>query len=62
MKYFRSKTDALSNATTIPFFTFAGDNWSDGTASYILGGLYLSTFGKNDGVVTVDNAKLPADV
>lgn len=59
MKYFRTKTDALSNATTIPFFTFAGDNWSGGTASYILGGLYLSSFGKNDGVVTVDNAKLP---
>ncbi|MBP1310545.1 alpha/beta fold hydrolase [Paenibacillus sp. 1182] len=59
MKYFRSKTDALSNATTIPFFTFAGDNWSGGTASYIMGGLYLSSFGKNDGVVTVDNAKLP---
>lgn len=59
MKYFRSKTDALSNATTIPFFTFAGDNWSGGSASYILGGLYLSSFGKNDGVVTVDNAKLP---
>jgi triacylglycerol esterase/lipase EstA (alpha/beta hydrolase family) len=59
MKYFRSKTDALSNTATIPFFTFAGDNWFDGTASYILGGLYLSSFGKNDGVVTVDNAKLP---
>ncbi|MGM1021809.1 MAG: esterase/lipase family protein [Bacillota bacterium] len=59
MKYYRSKTDALSNATTIPFFTFAGDNWSDGSASYILGGLYLSSFGKNDGLVTVDNAKLP---
>jgi hypothetical protein len=59
MKYFRSKTDSLSNATTIPFFTFAGDNWSDGSASYILGGLYLSTFDKNDGVVTFDNTKLP---
>lgn len=61
MKYFRSKTDSLSNATTIPFFTFAGDNWSDCSASYILGRLYLSTFGKNDGVVTFDNAKLPGE-
>lgn len=59
MKYFRSKTDALSNAATIPFFTFAGDNWSNGSASYILGGLYLSSFGKNDGIVTIDNARLP---
>ncbi|CAM4383772.1 esterase/lipase family protein [Paenibacillus tarimensis] len=59
MKYFRSQTDGLANVSKNKYYTFAGDNWGSGSTSHVIGGMYLSTFGANDGVVTVNNAYLP---
>lgn len=59
MKSFRSQTDGLSASKAVPFYTLAGNNWSSGSTSHFFGGLYLSTFGDNDGVVTVQNSYLP---
>ncbi|PZD96059.1 alpha/beta hydrolase [Paenibacillus sambharensis] len=59
MKYFRTQTDSLANVSKNKYYTFAGDNWGSGSTSHIFGGMYLSTFGDNDGVVTVANAHLP---
>lgn len=59
MSYFRSVTDSHANAGKNEFYTFAGDNWHSGSASHLLGGLYLSNYGANDGVVTVANAYEP---
>ncbi|MFC0212045.1 esterase/lipase family protein [Paenibacillus chartarius] len=59
MKYFRSITDSHVNASKNKFFTFAGNDWNAGTAAHFAGGLYLSFYGPNDGVVTVANSYIP---
>lgn len=59
MNYFRSITDTHANASKNKIYTFAGDGWHDSGPIYLLGGLYLSKFGANDGVVTVASAHNP---
>lgn len=59
MQYFRSETDGLSTGREVPFYTLAGNSWSSGSTSHFFGGMYLSAFGDNDGVVTVQNSYLP---
>ncbi|MBT2691252.1 hypothetical protein J7I93_24255 [Bacillus sp. ISL-47] len=59
MQYFRAITDTHENAAKNFYFTLGGTKWgSFGSASY-WGGLYLSQYGKNDGVVTTVNSRLP---
>ncbi|SCW38883.1 PGAP1-like protein [Paenibacillus tianmuensis] len=59
MKHFRSITDSHANASKNKIYTFAGDVWHDSNPIFLAGGLYLSIFGQNDGVVTVSNAHNP---
>ncbi|NEW06653.1 alpha/beta hydrolase [Paenibacillus sp. SYP-B3998] len=59
MSYFRSITDTNANIGKNKFYTFAGNNWSTGSTAHFLGGLYLQTYGPNDGVVTVKNSYVP---
>jgi triacylglycerol esterase/lipase EstA (alpha/beta hydrolase family) len=59
MQYFRSITDSHQNAAKNRYYTLGGTKWgSFGSASY-WGGLYLSQYGKSDGVVTAVNSRLP---
>ncbi|MGD6878545.1 esterase/lipase family protein [Bacillus infantis] len=58
MSYYRSLTDSHPNARRIPFYTIGGTGWgSFGSATY-WGGLYLSQYGRNDGVVPVSSSRL----
>ncbi|KON90170.1 hypothetical protein AF332_01455 [Sporosarcina globispora] len=59
MQYYRSLTDSHENNAKNRYYTLGGTKWgSFGSASY-WGGLYLSQYGKNDGVVTAINSRLP---
>ncbi|MDF2647633.1 MAG: alpha/beta hydrolase [Paenibacillus sp.] len=60
MNYFRSVTDSKANSSYNKFYTLAGKGWaSSPSSSYFAGGLYLSLFGNNDGVVTVNSSYVP---
>ncbi|PTQ57935.1 MAG: hypothetical protein BSOLF_0446 [Candidatus Carbobacillus altaicus] len=59
MQYFRQLTDTHPNAGKTPIVTLAGTKWGSFGSSYYWGGLYLSQFGTNDGVVTVNRAYHP---
>ncbi|WP_159462152.1 triacylglycerol lipase [Halobacillus sp. Marseille-P3879] len=55
MDYFRNQTDELSS---IPIYTLAGTSWGSFGSSLYWGGLYLNSFGANDGAVTVPSSQL----
>jgi triacylglycerol esterase/lipase EstA (alpha/beta hydrolase family) len=59
MSYFREQTDSHSNVGKVPFYTFAGTKWGSFGSSLYWGGLYLSSYGSNDGAVTVNSSRLP---
>jgi triacylglycerol esterase/lipase EstA (alpha/beta hydrolase family) len=59
MSYFREQTDSHSNIGRVPFYTFAGTKWGSFGSSLYWGGLYLSSYGGNDGAVTVNSSRLP---
>jgi triacylglycerol esterase/lipase EstA (alpha/beta hydrolase family) len=59
MSYFREQTDTHSNVGRVPFYTFAGTKWGSFGSSLYWGGLYLSSYGSNDGAVTVNSSRLP---
>ena len=59
MQYFRQLTDNHPNAGKTPVVTLAGTKWGSFGSAYYWGGLYLSQFGTNDGVVTVQRAYHP---
>ncbi|MDV2683703.1 hypothetical protein RYX56_04845 [Alkalihalophilus lindianensis] len=59
MAYFRSETDPLPHARINPFYTVAGTSWGSFGSSLYWGGLYLRSYGQNDGAVTVKHSKLP---
>ncbi|MGR3764045.1 esterase/lipase family protein [Rossellomorea sp. NS-SX7] len=59
MSYFREQTDTHSNVGKVPFYTFAGTKWGSFGSSLYWGGLYLSSYGSNDGAVTVNSSRLP---
>ncbi|CAH1190087.1 hypothetical protein PAECIP111893_00166 [Paenibacillus plantiphilus] len=59
MAYYRSITNNHANVSKNKFYTFAGKDWNSGSTAHFFGGLYLSSYGANDGVVTVNNAHLP---
>ncbi len=57
MAYFRNDTDPI--AGDIPFFTLGGTKRGGFGSSLFWGGLYLSSYGANDGAVTVVSSRLP---
>jgi triacylglycerol esterase/lipase EstA (alpha/beta hydrolase family) len=59
MSYFRSETDHHSNVNGNPIYTFGGTKWGSFGSSLYWGGLYLGTYGSNDGAVTVNSSRLP---
>ncbi|MFC7062044.1 esterase/lipase family protein [Halobacillus seohaensis] len=59
MDYFRSKTDSCSMVDHIPFYTLSGTGWGSFGSSLYWGGLYLSSYGENDGAITVERSRLP---
>jgi pimeloyl-ACP methyl ester carboxylesterase len=59
MSYFRSITDSHSNAAKNRYYTLGGYKWGSFGSALYWGGLYLSSYGSNDGVVTVASSRLP---
>ncbi|MBO8164908.1 MAG: alpha/beta hydrolase [Brevibacillus sp.] len=60
MNYFREITDTHENSERNTYYTLAGDAWYSSLFNPLfIGGLYLSAYGDNDGLVTVRSARLP---
>ncbi|RIW35677.1 hypothetical protein D3H55_07285 [Bacillus salacetis] len=59
MNNYRTQIDSNSNRTKNPVYTLAGSSWGSFGSSLYWGGLYLSSYGSNDGAVTVANSRLP---
>ncbi|MYL69355.1 hypothetical protein GLW00_00755 [Halobacillus litoralis] len=59
MDYYRSVTDNQANVYNTPFYTFGGTKWGSFGSALYWGGLYLSSYGSNDGAVTVQSSRLP---
>lgn len=59
MDYYRSITDSRPEAAYTPFYTLGGTDWGSAFSSTWFGGMYLSQYGDNDGVVTVASSRLP---
>ncbi|ESU31607.1 hypothetical protein G3A_15755 [Bacillus sp. 17376] len=58
MSYFRSITDSHSNVSKNRYYTLGGYKWGSFGSALYWGGLYLSSYGSNDGVVTVASSRL----
>lgn len=59
MEEFRSTIEEEEHATSNDYYTLGGTGWSSGSASIKTGGLYLSQYGSNDGVVTAESSAVP---
>lgn len=59
MAKFRSVTDSNANAKMNKYYTVAGTSWGPAFSALATGGLYLSSYGDNDGLVNVWSTKLP---
>ena len=59
MKNYRPQIDSNTNRTKNPIYTLAGTRWGSFGSSLYWGGLYLSSYGSNDGAVTVSSSRLP---
>ncbi len=59
MENFRSETDTNPNAYVNDYFTLGGTDWGAVFSSNWFGGMYLSSYGPNDGVVTARSSNLP---
>ncbi|KMK75324.1 esterase/lipase family protein [Alkalihalobacillus pseudalcaliphilus] len=59
MAHFRSETDPLFSHSSVPFSTISGTSWGSFGSVLFFGGLYLSSFGTNDGAVTLNSSRLP---
>lgn len=62
MAKFRSVTDSNPNAKINKYYTVAGTSWGPAFSALATGGLYLSSYGSNDGLVNVWSTKLPYGV
>ncbi|MGY0692376.1 esterase/lipase family protein [Virgibacillus sp. FSP13] len=58
MEEFRDEIDAEPQAYYNDYFTMGGTNWGSAFSSTWFGGMYLSQFGENDGVVTTASSSL----
>ncbi|RLL46994.1 hypothetical protein D8M04_07310 [Oceanobacillus piezotolerans] len=59
MENFRMQTDSHPNAYLNDYFTLGGTEWGAAFSSNWFGGMYLSSYGPNDGVVTAASSNLP---
>ncbi|MGM8214955.1 esterase/lipase family protein [Bacillaceae bacterium W0354] len=59
MENFRTQTDQHPNAYVNDYYTLGGTDWGSWFSSTWFGGMYLSSYGQNDGVVTVKSSRLP---
>ncbi|MUK90206.1 hypothetical protein GMD78_17680 [Ornithinibacillus sp. L9] len=59
MENFRDQTDDQSMAYYNDYYTLGGTNWGSVFSSTWFGGMYLSQYGSNDGVVTTASSSLP---
>lgn len=59
MAQFRQQTDNHVNANKNTYYTVAGTDWGPTFSALWSGGLYLSQYGSNDGLVNVWSTKLP---
>jgi hypothetical protein len=59
MSYFRSITDSRSENDGVKYYTSAGTDWGPLFSALYFGGVYLSGYGSNDGLVTVTSAHNP---
>ncbi|MFD1173542.1 esterase/lipase family protein [Oceanobacillus picturae] len=59
MAYFRSITDAEPTASAHDYYTIGGTNLGSMFSSTWFGGMYLNSYGDNDGVVTTSSSQLP---
>ncbi|WP_124728182.1 esterase/lipase family protein [Staphylospora marina] len=59
MAQYRQQTDGHANATKNTYYTAAGTNWGPLFSALQMGGLYLSQYGDNDGLVNVWSTYLP---
>ena len=59
MEHFRSITDDKPDAYANDYFTFGGVDWGPPFSGTWFGGIYLSRYGDNDGVVTAASSNLP---
>lgn len=59
MADFRNQMDANPNAYRNEYFTIGGTNWGSAFSANWFGGVYLSSYGPNDGVVTAVSSNLP---
>ena len=58
MQYFRALTDPIAETQDVTYYTAAGTDTGPLLSTLWLTGLYLSSFGPNDGVVTVASTEL----
>src|SRR5699024_9306831 len=59
MEDFRARTDQQTYAYDDNEYTLGGTGWNSASAPAWFGGLYLSQYGANDGVVTTTSSALP---
>ncbi len=59
MKNYRIQTDSHANLYRNPIYTFGGTSWGSFGSSLYWGGVYLNSYGSNDGAVTVTSSRLP---
>ncbi|WP_077705631.1 esterase/lipase family protein [Virgibacillus dokdonensis] len=59
MEHFRSLTDEETYAYVNDYYTLGGTDWGSVFSSTWFGGMYLSSYGDNDGVVTTVSSRLP---
>lgn len=58
MAKFRSQTDSHVNVSKNKYYTVAGTSWGPAFSALATGGLYLSSYGSNDGLVNEWSTKL----
>ncbi len=59
MANYRSQTDTQPRAYYNDYYTLGGTDWGSAFSSTWFGGMYLSQYGSNDGVVTTASSRLP---
>lgn len=59
MQNFRQQTDQHPNAYLNNYYTLGGTDWGSMFSATWFGGMYLSFYGSNDGVVRVSSSRLP---
>lgn len=59
MQWYRSTADSRTDDRGVPYYTISGTGWGPALSALRLGGVYLSAWGKNDGMVPEGSAHKP---